>query len=111
MSRFGMLVELIGYLVARTVLPFLWLGRVYVEVFSATPEPLRWLATAAMRQAGSNCDKPLPHGSGSGCASWCARDYQHVSRHVILSTACLALFDVTRLFNPRLAIMGTRNTT
>ncbi|QOZ65914.1 hypothetical protein [Bradyrhizobium arachidis] len=37
-----MLVELIGYGVARIVLPFLSLGRVYVEAFSATPEPLRW---------------------------------------------------------------------
>src|SRR5690349_9178588 len=29
------------------------------------------LAIAAMRQVGSNCDKPLRHGSGLGSASWC----------------------------------------
>lgn len=37
-----MFVELIGYGVARIALPFLSSGRVYVEAFSATPEPLRW---------------------------------------------------------------------
>ncbi|QOG18595.1 hypothetical protein [Bradyrhizobium sp. SEMIA] len=37
-----MFVELIGYGVARIALPFLSLGRVYVEVFSTTPERLRW---------------------------------------------------------------------
>ncbi|WP_441237510.1 hypothetical protein [Bradyrhizobium sp. 930_D9_N1_4] len=42
MSAFGILVDLIGYSVARAALPFLSLGWIYVEPFSATPQPLRW---------------------------------------------------------------------
>ncbi|MGY8633209.1 hypothetical protein RAD15_12100 [Bradyrhizobium sp. 14AA] len=37
-----MLVELIGYAVARATLPFLSFGWIYVEPFSASPQPLRW---------------------------------------------------------------------
>lgn len=88
-----MLVELIGYGVARIVMPFLSLGRVYVEVFSATPEPLRWPgylrdATGRIelrpdRIATSRCRmdrvRDVPLGA--------ARDHRHVSRHVVLGTA------------------------
>lgn len=42
MSMLGMLVELLGYAVARTVLPLLSFGWIYVELFSASPWPLRW---------------------------------------------------------------------
>ncbi|WP_377829718.1 hypothetical protein ACFKHW_09460 [Bradyrhizobium lupini] len=42
MSVLGMLVELIGYTVARAALPLLSFGRTYVEPFHATPQPLRW---------------------------------------------------------------------
>jgi hypothetical protein len=42
MSVLGMLVELIGYTVARAALPFLSFGRIYVEPFNATSQPLRW---------------------------------------------------------------------
>jgi hypothetical protein len=41
MSAFGMLIDLIGYTVARATLPFLSFGRIYVEPFSASPRPLR----------------------------------------------------------------------
>lgn len=42
MSALGMLVELMGYTVARVALPFLSYGWIYVEPFSATPQPLQW---------------------------------------------------------------------
>ena len=42
MSAFGMLIDLIGYTVARSTLPLLSFGRIYVEPFSASPQPLRW---------------------------------------------------------------------
>jgi hypothetical protein len=42
MSALGMLVELIGYSVARAALPALSLGWIHVEPFSASPQPLRW---------------------------------------------------------------------
>ena len=42
MSALGILVDLIGYAVARAVLPFLSFGWIYVEPFSASPPPLRW---------------------------------------------------------------------
>jgi len=42
MSALGMLVELIGHAMARTVLPLLSFGRIYVEPFSASPPPLNW---------------------------------------------------------------------
>jgi hypothetical protein len=42
MSALGILVDLIGYTVARAALPFLSFGRIYVEPFNATPRPLRW---------------------------------------------------------------------
>ncbi|MCS3495136.1 hypothetical protein M2207_000359 [Bradyrhizobium japonicum] len=37
-----MLVDLIGYTIARAVLPLLSFGWIYVEPFSASPQPLRW---------------------------------------------------------------------
>ncbi|EJN15802.1 hypothetical protein PMI42_00567 [Bradyrhizobium sp. YR681] len=42
MSAFKILVDLIGYAVARAVLPFLSFGRIYVEPFNAVSQPLRW---------------------------------------------------------------------
>jgi hypothetical protein len=42
MSALGILVDLIGYTVARAALPLLSFGRIYVEPFSASPPPLRW---------------------------------------------------------------------
>ena len=42
MSALGILVDLIGYAVARAVLPVLSFGWIYVEPFSATPQPLQW---------------------------------------------------------------------
>lgn len=39
MSAFGILVELIGYTVARSTLPFVSFGWIYVEPFSASPAP------------------------------------------------------------------------
>jgi hypothetical protein len=42
MSALGILIELIGYTVARAALPLLSFGRIYVEPFRATPQPLQW---------------------------------------------------------------------
>ena len=42
MSAFGMLIDLIGYAVARATLPLVSFGWIYVEPFSASPQPLRW---------------------------------------------------------------------
>ena len=42
MSAIGILVELIGYSVARAALPFLSFGWIYVEPFNGAPQPLRW---------------------------------------------------------------------
>ena len=42
MSAFGILIDLVGYMVARAGLPFLSFGRVYVEPFSTTPQRLSW---------------------------------------------------------------------
>ena len=42
MLVFGILVDLIGYAVARATLPYLSFGWIYVEPFSASPQPLRW---------------------------------------------------------------------
>ncbi|MBR0814898.1 hypothetical protein JQ544_25440 [Bradyrhizobium diazoefficiens] len=41
MSALRMLVELIGYTVARSVLPFLSFGQIHVEPFSASTPSLR----------------------------------------------------------------------
>ncbi|WP_340672438.1 hypothetical protein [Bradyrhizobium ottawaense] len=41
MSAFGILVELIGYTVARAALPFLSFGWIYVEPFGASPPSAR----------------------------------------------------------------------
>ena len=41
MSALRMLVELIGYTVARAALPFLSFGQIHVEPFSASKPPLR----------------------------------------------------------------------
>ena len=42
MSVLGILVDLIGYAVARAVLPSVSFGRIYVEPFSASPPPFSW---------------------------------------------------------------------
>ena len=42
MPALRILVDLIGYAVARAALPFLSFGRIYVEPFSASPPPLKW---------------------------------------------------------------------
>lgn len=42
MSAFAILVDLLGYSVARSALPVLSFGWIYVEPFSASPQPLRW---------------------------------------------------------------------
>jgi hypothetical protein len=42
MSVLGILVDLVGYTVARAVLPFASFGWISVEPFSASPPPLRW---------------------------------------------------------------------
>jgi hypothetical protein len=42
MSAFEILVDLIGYSIARAALPVLSFGWIYVEPFSATPQPLQW---------------------------------------------------------------------
>ena len=42
MSAFGILVDLVGYSVARAALPFLSFGWIYVEPFAASPQRLRW---------------------------------------------------------------------
>lgn len=41
MPALRMLIELIGYMVARAALPLLSFGRIYVEPFSASTSPLR----------------------------------------------------------------------
>ncbi|QIP08512.1 hypothetical protein [Bradyrhizobium symbiodeficiens] len=41
MSALGILVELIGYAVARAILPWLSFGWIYVEPFGASAQPLR----------------------------------------------------------------------
>lgn len=42
MSALGVLIELVGYSVARAVWPILSFGRIYVEPFTADPQALRW---------------------------------------------------------------------
>jgi hypothetical protein len=42
MKAFGMLIDLVGYTIARLTLPLLSLGWVYVEPFSAWPKRLSW---------------------------------------------------------------------
>lgn len=71
MSALGILVELIGYAVARATLPLFSFGWIHVEPFGARRRQRAGLFTVATRMDGSNCDSTLQAGSGLRCAFRC----------------------------------------